>query len=561
MGDGSRCYLCKGEGWLEVLGAGEVDPNVYAYVPTTERNAPGLRPREGAGLRLGHGRRADRDAQARHPRPAAVLTRTTCASWSSSDEGPAASWLREYCDPELDARGDRGAPDDDRHEGRGDPPPRRALGGATSSSGACSSAEQHPDADRLKVCSVDLGDGEGAGHDRVRRAQRRRRADGRRRAPGRGDARRHEARQGEAARRRLRGMILAEDELEIGSDHATGIMVLDELTLDARAGARHAAGGGAADRHRRARARDHPQPARLPGRLRRRARAARRDRRAARAARRGARTPAAGGRGARRAEVAVECPDLCPRFTARVFEDVTIAPSPPWLKARLSAAGQRPINNVVDITNYAMLLTGQPLHAFDLDRVAGGRLDGAPRARGRAGADARRADAHARRRDGRDRGRRRADLDRRADGRRALGGRARRRTRVLLEVATWNGPNIHRTSWALGLRSEASARFEKGLAPEQCMHAQAVATRLMIELCGATLAPGTIDVGGERRSRRAPIRLRERRVRAILGVAVPRGRQARDPRGAGLRRRRRRGRPGRDACRRCGATTSPARST
>ena len=74
------------------------------------------------------------------------------------------------------------------------------------------------------------------------------------------------------------------------------------------------------------------------------------------------------------ASVVVECPDLCPRFTARVFENVTIAPSPPWLAARLTAAGQRPINNVVDITNYVMLLTAQPLHAFDLDRVAGGEL-------------------------------------------------------------------------------------------------------------------------------------------------------------------------------------------
>ena len=73
-------------------------------------------------------------------------------------------------------------------------------------------------------------------------------------------------------------------------------------------------------------------------------------------------------------EIVVEAPDLCPRFTARVFEDVTIGPSPLWLKARLTAAGQRPINNVVDVTNYVMLLTGQPLHAFDLDKVAGGRL-------------------------------------------------------------------------------------------------------------------------------------------------------------------------------------------
>ena len=74
------------------------------------------------------------------------------------------------------------------------------------------------------------------------------------------------------------------------------------------------------------------------------------------------------------ASVTVEVPDLCPRFTARVFTDVEIGPSPLWLKARLMAAGQRPINNVVDITNYVMLLTAQPLHAFDLDKVPGGEL-------------------------------------------------------------------------------------------------------------------------------------------------------------------------------------------
>ena len=74
------------------------------------------------------------------------------------------------------------------------------------------------------------------------------------------------------------------------------------------------------------------------------------------------------------ASVAVEVPELCPRFTARVFTDVTIGPSPAWLQARLSAAGQRPINNVVDITNYVMLLTAQPLHAFDLDKVPDGAL-------------------------------------------------------------------------------------------------------------------------------------------------------------------------------------------
>ena len=66
-------------------------------------------------------------------------------------------------------------------------------------------------------------------------------------------------------------------------------------------------------------------------------------------------------------------------------------------------------------------------------------------------------------------------------------------TNVLLEVANWDGPAIHRASWALGLRSEASGRFEKGLAPEQCAWAQAVASRLMVELCGAALVPGTFD--------------------------------------------------------------------
>ena len=74
------------------------------------------------------------------------------------------------------------------------------------------------------------------------------------------------------------------------------------------------------------------------------------------------------------ASVTVEVPELCPRFTARVFTDVDDRPLAAWLQARLTAAGQRPINNVVDITNYVMLLTAQPLHAFDLDKVPDGAL-------------------------------------------------------------------------------------------------------------------------------------------------------------------------------------------
>jgi phenylalanyl-tRNA synthetase beta chain len=224
------------------------------------------------------------------------------------------------------------------------------------------------------------------------------------------------------------------------------------------------------------------------------------------------------------AEVSVECPDVCPRFTARVFEHVTVAPSPPWLAARLSAAGQRPINNVVDITNYAMLLAGQPLHAFDLDRVAGARLTVR---RAREGEQVATLDGQTRT----------LDTDtvviEDAEGPTSIAGLmggARSEvqpdtTRVLLEVANWHGPNIHRSSWALGLRSEASSRFEKGLAPEQCLWAQAVAGRLMIECCGASVAPGTIDVGGEGPAP-AAIGLREARVRAILGIEISRARQA-----------------------------------
>ena len=140
--------------------------------------------------------------------------------------------------------------------------------------------------------------------------------------------------------------------------------------------------------------------------------------------RRGRRTRIRPATRSRASRSTVECPELCPRFTVRAFEDVTIGPSPPWLKARLMAAGQRPINNVVDITNYVMLLTGQPLHAFDLDRVAGGRLTVRRAARRRDGR--RRSTARARRStadDGRDRRRRRPDVDRRRDGRRALRGR------------------------------------------------------------------------------------------------------------------------------------------
>ena len=218
-----------------------------------------------------------------------------------------------------------------------------------------------------------------------------------------------------------------------------------------------------------------------------------------------------------RASVTVEVPDLCPRFTARVFTDVTIGPSPAWLQARLTAAGQRPINNVVDITNYVMLLTAQPLHAFDLDRVPDGALTVRAAAEGETmttlDGEERRFDAETV-----------LVCDENGPSGIAgiMGGQVSEvsdeTTSVLLEVANWNGTNILRTSRLLGLRSEASSRFEKQLHPDLCMRAQRIASRLMVELCGAKLVPGTIDVAAEPPPATELV-LRAARVEGILGMA------------------------------------------
>jgi phenylalanyl-tRNA synthetase beta chain len=218
------------------------------------------------------------------------------------------------------------------------------------------------------------------------------------------------------------------------------------------------------------------------------------------------------------ASVTVEVPELCPRFTARVFTDVTIGPSPLWLKAKLMAAGQRPINNVVDITNYVMLLSAQPLHAFDLDKVPGGALIVRTAAEGERlttldGVERRfESDAV-------------LVCDRNGPSGIAgiMGGAVSEvsdSTRaVLLEVATWNGVNILRTSRNLGLRSDASNRFEKQLHPELALRAQRIASRLIVELCGARLVPGTIDVAAEVPAPHR-VRLRSSRVANLLGMPV-----------------------------------------
>jgi len=433
------------------------------------------------------------------------------------------AWLREYCDPsELDVHAIErrltmtGTKVEAIHH-HGVPSIENFVVGRVLS------AEQHPDADRLKVCTVELGEASPDGPATIVCGAPNV-ASGQTVAVARPGAVMPDGTKLKQAKLRgvvSEGMILAENELEIGAG-GDGILVLDDLQLDAE----FAPGTPLADVL--AIATDVLELEITPNRpdclgvygVARELHAATG---AALTSEPWLDDPGSAG-SVDGAEVVVECPDLCPRFTARVFENITIGPSPHWLKARLMAAGQRPINNVVDITNYAMLLTGQPLHAFDLDRVAGAKLTVR---RARDGEHVQTLDGQTR------------TLDAQiividdADGPTSIAGLmggARSEvvpetTRVLMEVATWDGPSIHRASWQLGLRSEASGRFEKGLQPEQCMHAQAIAARLMIECCGARLAAGTIDVGPEP-PELAVLRLREARVQAILGVAIPAARQA-----------------------------------
>ncbi len=420
-------------------------------------------------------------------------------------------WLHDYCDPglepfELATRLAMTGTEVERVHTHGVTALEHFVVGKVMRS------ERHPDADRLTVCLVDTGTGEPSqivcGAPNV--------AAGQTVAVARPGAVMPDGTTLKKAKLRGQesdGMILAEDEVAIGVEH-DGIMVLDdalevgtpladvlpiatdvlELEITPNRPDCLAIYGVAREVHAATDAPLAPPP--------------------------WSADPHPAGDQIQGFSVDVQSPDLCPRFTARLFEDVEIAPSPPWLKARLMAAGQRPISNVVDITNYVMLLTGQPMHAFDADLVAGGRL---VVRRARDGERMTTLDDIERTLD--------ADMcvidD--ADGPTSIAGvmgGARsevhdRTTRVLMEAATWNGPNIQRTSTRLGLRTEASGRFEKQLQPEQGLEGQAVATKLMIELCGARPVGGTIDVGGAGPPP-VTLRLRDARTERLLGAAVPR---------------------------------------
>lgn len=219
------------------------------------------------------------------------------------------------------------------------------------------------------------------------------------------------------------------------------------------------------------------------------------------------------------ARIDIEAPELCRRYVGRVIKGIKIGPSPMWLQNRLRAVGIRPISNVVDITNYVMMELGQPLHAFDYDKLNNGHiivrrakeqekivsLDGAERTLS--------SDMLAI-----------TDPSGPVAVAGVMGGLDSEVTdttvNVLIEAAYFNPISIRRTSKALGLRSESSMRFEKGIDINGCLRAADRAAELIQKLAGGVIAAGAVD------NYPAPItektiQLRPDRVEWILGVVVP----------------------------------------
>lgn len=216
-------------------------------------------------------------------------------------------------------------------------------------------------------------------------------------------------------------------------------------------------------------------------------------------------------------EVEIADPDLCKRYTARLIKNVQIKPSPDWLQEALTNAGIRPINNVVDITNYVMLETNQPLHAFDYDLMNKNKKVLVRRAKD--GEEIVTLDGNKRALN--------SDMLVITDGEApialagVMGGQDSEindnTVNVLLEAAAFAGVNIRKTSRLLGLRSESSMRFEKGVDANGVVYASNRAAQLIQELAGGEIVKGIADVYPEP-VKSAVITLRPERVNDLLGT-------------------------------------------
>src|SRR2546421_9023279 len=230
--------------------------------------------------------------------------------------------------------------------------------------------------------------------------------------------------------------------------------------------------------------------------------------------------PKTQGKAADSSAVEIRDPDLCPRYAARVVRGVKIAPSPDWLAKRLEGIGQRPINNVADITNYVLHELGQPLHAFDLAKLAENRIVVRRAAKGES----------IKTLDGIDR-----KLDEQmlviADAKRAvavagvMGGEdseiSNATSDVLIESAWFNPASVRRTAKLLGLHTEASHRFERGVDPEGVLAAQERCVALICEIAGGLATEDVLDVYPNPFPAQT-VELRPERVAAITGLQVQR---------------------------------------
>ena len=381
-------------------------------------------------------------------------------------------------------------------------------------------AEKHPDADRLTLCTVDVGSGTAlnivCGAPNVAAGQKVCVA-----TVGTTllltDPKTGQKVPVTMAERKIRGaasqgMICAEDELGLSADHA-GILVLpDDAPVGASVRDYLGAGGAVLEVNitpNRPDATSHFGVARDVAALT-----------GASLAKPSVDVPSPGGEAAERVSVQIDAPEGCTRYVGMLIENVAVGPSPDWLREALEAIGLRSINNVVDVTNFVLHEIGQPLHAFDFDRVAGRRivvrrahdgerfttLDGKERtlpAGATVIADAERAVAVAG----------------------VMGGLdsevTNATTTVLLEAAHFDPATTRRTAKALDLSTDASYRFERGVDPLGTRWAAARAAALIAEVAGGHVVSGCVDVVA------APfepshVHLRLPRIPKVLGVEVPR---------------------------------------
>ena len=219
-----------------------------------------------------------------------------------------------------------------------------------------------------------------------------------------------------------------------------------------------------------------------------------------------------------RSSVQVECPRLCPHYTARLISGVSVEPSPEWLQSRLETCGIRPVNNIVDITNYVLLESGQPLHAFDLSLLNEGRIVVRQAQAGEKiitidGSECELSPEMCVI----------ADATSPVAVAGVMGGLeseiGNSTTDILLESARFTPTNIRRTSRSLGLSSESSYRFERGVDPENVERASRRAAQLILDIAGGSLASGLGNVRSD--SPETPeVTLRFPRLKHVLGIEV-----------------------------------------